>query len=214
MINFGKIAHTFSNYNRRRKYDLFCKTFNPNSQIKILDVGASEKEYQENANILEKQYPYPENITVLGVDDYNEFHSRYPKVKTVVYNGNRHFPFADKEFDICWSNAVIEHVGNKNEQRLFLKEIQRVAKASFITTPNKYFPVEVHTRTLLLHFLLPKTIFDKFLSFIDKKWATGSYMYLLSLNDIKKLLHEAGISNYKIIKSKLFFFTLDFIIIF
>lgn len=109
MINIiEKIAHKFSNYNRRRKYDLFLKTFSPKSHTKILDLGASEKEYQENANMLEKQYTYPENITVLGVDNYSEFHIRYPKVKTVNYSGNTYFPFGDKEFDICWSNAVFK----------------------------------------------------------------------------------------------------------
>lgn len=215
MINLKRIAQKFSNYNRRRKYDLFCKTFSPNAHTKILDLGASEKEFQENANMLEKRYTYPENITVLGVDNYHEFHGRYPKVKTVTYRGgDTHFPFGDKEFDICWSNAVLEHVGSKNTQRIFLEEIQRVSKSFFITTPNKYFPIEVHTRTLLLHFILPKNIFDKYLSLLGKKWATGKYMNLLSLKDIKRLLHESGITQYKIVKNKLFFFTLDFIIIF
>lgn len=135
---------------------------------------------------------------------------RYPKIRTVKYDGKK-FPFDHKEFDICWSNAVIEHVGDKDAQIFFLKEMQRVAKRSFITTPNKHFPIEVHTRVPLLHFL-PKKVFDKCLLLIGKKWATGNYMNLLSLKELKMILSDAGISNYKIIKNKLFFSTLDFVI--
>ena len=128
------------------------------------------------------------------------------------YDGNR-FPFENKKFDVCWSNAVIEHVGDKTKQIMFLKEIKRVANRAFVTTPNKFFPIEVHTCVPLLHFL-PKKLFDKYLLFIGQKWATGNYMNLLSLKDIGIFLKESGISRYKIIKNKLLFFTLDFIIYF
>ncbi len=120
------------------------------------------------------------------IDEFEEFSKRYPKVNTVVYKGDK-FPFKDKEFDICWCNAVLEHVGERSRQEKFLKEVRRVAKSSFVTTPNRYFPVELHTRIPLLHYL-PKGIFDIILKRVGKKWATENYMYLLSLKDIKKLL--------------------------
>jgi hypothetical protein len=41
--------------------------------------------------------------------------------------------------------------------------------------PNRYFPFEVHTRYLLIHWL-PKTVFDKILSYTPKKWAAGDYI--------------------------------------
>jgi len=88
-----------------------------------------------------------------------------------------------------------------------------VAKSGFITTPNKYFPIEVHTRTPLIHYL-PKKFFDKYLYLIGKRWATGDYMNLLSFGDIKELLQEAKFSDYQIIKNRIFFSTLDFIIYF
>lgn len=174
-------------------------------------MGFSEKEYSDTDNFLEKNYPYPEKITALGIDRAKEFLLKYPKIKAVSYNGDD-FPFADKSFDICWSNAVIEHVGDKKKQLHFLKEIKRVSKSGFITTPNRKFPIEVHTRVPLLHYL-PKAIFDKFLSLINKKWATGDYMHLLSVKEAEELLSQAGFRNYRIIKNKLLW-TLDFIIYF
>lgn len=211
MISIRGIANKFSDYNRLRKYRTFIEQFRPTANTKILDVGASEKEYQKNANILEKKYPYPENITVLGRDIYKEFSKRYPRVKTVTYQSGV-FPFVEKKFDICWCNAVIEHVGDKERQEKFLREIRRVAKVAFITTPNKYFPIEVHTKIPLLHYL-PKELFDKILIKIGMSWATENYMHLLSLRDIKELMARADIRNYKIIKNKMFYYTVDFVII-
>ena len=187
------------------------KEFRLKESLKVLDVGFSENEYWETDNYIEKHYPFPENLIAISIDTPNKIKIRYPKVKFMKYEGTL-FPFEDKEFDICWSNAVIEHVGNYNAQLIFLKEIIRVSKNAFITTPNRYFPIEVHTRTPLLHYL-PKIIFDRYLTIIGKQWATGSYMNLLSETMIRKLLNDAGVKNFKIYKNRLLCFTLDFVII-
>jgi len=208
----GSFAYQISAFNRNRKWEFFLERIIPTTQTTVLDVGFSDKEYSPTDNYLEKHYPYLNNVTALGIDEPREFVRRYPQVKAFQYYG-REFPFSDREFDVGWSNAVLEHVGKQEYQITFLKEIHRVAQIGFITTPNKYFPIEVHTRTPLLHYL-PKSFFDQYLKLIGKKWATGDYLNLLSLKDLKRLLNLAGISNYQIIKNRLFFFTLDFIIIF
>ena len=189
---------------------MFLDIVKPNPETTVLDVGFSEYEYNESANLLEKEYPYPQSITALGIHKPKRFLERYPQVKAVKYDG-KIFPFKDQSFDVCWSNAVLEHVGSRDKQLAFVKEIKRVAKLAFVTTPNRHFPVEVHTRTPLLH-LLPKEIFDRYLSFVGKKWFT--HLNLLSLKDIKKILTDSGISHYRVVKNRLLFFVLDFVIIF
>jgi hypothetical protein len=206
------LAYKISAVNRNRKWDIFLREICPNPELHVLDVGFSENEYSPTDNYIEKYYPYPEMLTALGVNTPNMFKERYPKIKAFQYDGNV-FPFGDKEFDVCWSNAVIEHVGNFDKQQFFLSEVKRVASKAFLTTPNKLFPIEVHTRTPLLHYF-PKKIFDSYLRLIGKTWATGNYMNLLSINDIQRLLTKAGIGNYRIIENKLLGFTMDFIIIF
>lgn len=205
------LAYRISAYNRRRKWRLFQAAFPPRPDFSILDVGFSEKEYAPTDNFLEKNYPYPDKITALGVDKPRDFGHRYPRVRAVQYDGEK-FPFADKSFDLAWSNAVLEHVGSREAQRRFLSEINRVSKRAFLTTPNRLFPIEVHTRTILLH-LLPRPFFHRYLKLIGKSWAAGDYMHLLSLGEIKRLLSEAGIKEYRIIKNRLGGFILDFIII-
>ena len=206
------IAYKISSYNRRRKWKMFLDIFRPTSKTTVLDVGVSDSESNDLENYFEKNYPYLDNVTALSIETPLKFSERYPRIKAVKYDGEK-FPFKDGTFDICWSNAVIEHVGTRARQEMFLKEIKRVSNTAFITTPNRCFPIEVHTRTPLLHFL-PKNIFDRYLCAIGKNWATGSYMNLLSIRDLRELLESAGISNYRIIKNKLLLFTLDFVVIF
>ncbi|MEZ5099656.1 MAG: methyltransferase domain-containing protein [Thermoleophilia bacterium] len=64
-------------------------------------------------------------------------------------------PFADGAFDLYVSNAVVEHVGAEAAQRRFVHEAVRVAGSVFLTTPNRWFPLEVHTRLPLVHWLPP-----------------------------------------------------------
>lgn len=203
------IATMVSTFNRTRKWNLFLNQVNPTPDLTILDVGYTEREFSPMDNFIEKHYPYPDQITALGVSKCETFAARYPQVKSVTYDG-RIFPFEDKAFDVCWSNATLEHVtGGPEMQLLFLKEIVRVSKRAFVTTPNRFFPIELHTRTPLLHWL-PKEAFDSFLTATGKDWAAGDYMDLLSERRLKGLVRSCGANRYKLFRNRLAGFTMDF----
>ena len=148
-----KATHGLTIGSRRKKFKRFMKTLSPSASTTILDVGASGAARTERAeNFLEEWYPHPEQITAVGIDNLSTFKKRYPKVNVVEADGKK-LPFHDKEFDIVFSNAVIEHVGNREAQRRFLEECLRVGKRVFITTPSRSFPVESHTLIPFLHWL-------------------------------------------------------------
>jgi hypothetical protein len=79
----------------------------------------------------------------------------------------RELPFADGEFDLGFSNAVVEHVaGGREGQRSFVHELCRVSRRVFVTTPNRWFPLEVHTLLPFVHWL-PAAARGRLLPFDD-----------------------------------------------
>jgi SAM-dependent methyltransferase len=204
-----------SGFNRRRKWDRFLAEMNPQPEDRILDVGFSDLEYGTTDNFIEKHYPYPDMITALGIEEATHFRERYPSIRAVTYDGGR-FPFEDGAFDIAWSNAVLEHVGTEKHrtgaQVQFLREIRRVARRAFVTTPNRWFPAEVHTRTPFLHWL-PKPMFDRYLRLRGHDWAAGDYMTLLSEQDLRARLREAGIEDYRLHRNRIGPFVVDFVML-
>jgi SAM-dependent methyltransferase len=209
---FRKFLLNISQKNRRRKHETFLKIIAPNDGTKILDVGIGDTEYTPYDNFLEKNYKYLNNITGLSIEPIRFFKQQYPEVDVVVYDG-QNFPFRNKAFDVIWSNAVLEHVGNRSKQANFLREIKRCGKKAFITTPNRYFPIEVHTRIPLVHWL-PKKHFDRFLSRIGQDWAARDYMNLLNYYELQSLLLKAEIAHASIIGNYWGPFIMDFMVIF
>lgn len=69
----------------------------------------------------------------------------------VVLGDGMSLPFADGSFDLVFSNSVIEHVGDRAQQARFAAEIARVGKQYWVQTPNRYFPIEHHLWTPLVH---------------------------------------------------------------
>ena len=149
-----------SHRSRRRKLRLFFDELRPTPETTVLDVGADELAFGEGEgcrtlNFFEELYPWPERITALGLHDGAAFRRRYPSVRYVQGDACA-LPFSDGEFDVVFSNAVIEHVGSRERQRKLVTETLRVGRRAFITTPNRLFPIEVHTRLPLVHWLPPQ----------------------------------------------------------
>lgn len=80
-----------------------------------------------------------------------DLHTRTALPWPYVRADGTRLPFADDAFDLALSNAVIEHVGDEAAQRRLIAEHLRVARHVIITTPNKWFPLETHTNTVLRH---------------------------------------------------------------
>ena len=152
---------------RQRKVEHFYGLVEPG--MTVLDVGVTGLDTGAGPqNYLLKTYPFaPETYTGLGVHDLDPVRKRHPRMRFVQYDG-RIMPFEDGQFDWAYSNAVIEHVGDREAQLTFLNELLRVAHNVFFTTPSKYFPIESHTNVPFLHW--HDGLFDKWLWKNRPKW--------------------------------------------
>lgn len=52
--------------------------------------------------------------------------------------------FADREFDVAFSNSVIEHVGSPDREAALAREVRRLAHGYWVQTPSRWFPIEAH----------------------------------------------------------------------
>jgi len=99
----------------------------------------------------------------VGNTGLDRFAAAFPEVTAVRADG-RELPFADGEFELGFSNAVVEHVGGgRDGQRRFVAELCRVARRVFVTTPNRFFPVDPHTLLPFVHWLPAGTMRDRLL---------------------------------------------------
>ena len=138
---------------RRKIFKSFMDWGHPSATTRVLDVGASGSFSDPSVNYFERWYPHPQCITGLTVDaSADDFRAAFPHSRVVQYGGTT-MPFADKEFDIAFSSAVLEHVGDRWCQVNFCLEMCRVARRVFLAFPDPTFPVEFHTVIPLAHWL-------------------------------------------------------------
>jgi SAM-dependent methyltransferase len=169
-----RLTDAISLRSRQRKLRLFLDEMRPTSETTVLDVGADELAFGEGGgcrtlNFFEELYPWPDRITALGLHDGAGFRERYPAVRYVQGDACA-LPFADGEFEVVFSNAVIEHVGGRERQRRLVLEALRVGRRIFLTTPNRRFPVEVHTGLPFVHWL-PDAVAHRAYDLVGKGFA-------------------------------------------
>jgi SAM-dependent methyltransferase len=142
---------------RERKLRLFLELFSPGPETTVIDVGVTDAPFGGGSsdNFFEALYPWPERITAVGRTELELFRAAFPSVHAVRSDG-RDLPFADGEFDLGFSNAVVEHVaGGPAGRRRFVRELCRVAGRVFVTTPNRWFPIDPHTLLPFVHWVPP-----------------------------------------------------------
>jgi hypothetical protein len=151
------LAARVSLRSRERKLHLFLELYRPGPETTVVDVGVTDAPFGGGSsdNFFEALYPWPERITAVGHTDLARFAAAFPAVRAVRADG-RELPFEDGSFDIGFSNAVVEHVaGGREGQQRFIAELCRVARQVFVTTPNRWFPLDPHTLLPFAHWLPP-----------------------------------------------------------
>lgn len=133
---------TLSRRFRARRMARFAREFALTAATRVLDIGGTP----ECWDLL----PVRPQVTLLNTprakDDLGG-------ASSWVAGDGRALPFRDRAFDVVFSNSVIEHVGDVESQRRFAAEVARVGRSYWVQTPNRWFPVEQHLLTPVVHWL-------------------------------------------------------------
>ena len=142
-------ATRYGVYNRTRKAERLAEIARSVGAKSVLVVGVQPRQNQPFENIIANKMAetvdmfVPSGILAERLDGRSEHSVTWQHY--VVADG-RGLPFVDDAFDLVVSNAVIEHVGDEPDQQAFVAEHVRVGRHWAMTTPNRWFPIEAHTR--------------------------------------------------------------------
>ena len=191
------------------------KIIKPKEQEKVIDVGVVVgNNLGRGTNFFEVMYPYKSNLTVLGISnekDSFEFKKIFPDINLIIGNG-LNIPFEDNYFDIAFSDAVLEHVGTRENQKKFISEIIRVSKRCFITTPNKWFPIELHTMLPIVHWLPDKLKQLIYKNTGNEFWTDIKNLNLLSKKELITSFPKNG--DFYLVKKGIFFLKHNLVVVY
>ena len=188
-------AYRMSCRSRQMKFDLFWREIAPAPGSTMLNVGADPPvvglHYGGAADGIE-QPEQDERFAAMKIVGCNliwknmrDYRTAYASRGWSSFVGDAcKLPFADQSIDVVFSNAVIEHVPRKLQAQM-ASEIMRVGRSWFVTTPNFWFPMELHRRIPMFQFM-PKAMQDAY----DRRFQPlheGDMVNLLSASDMRRL---------------------------
>mgnify|MGYP001289472961 CR=1 FL=1 len=160
----------------------------------VLDIGTTNDDKNNSSNIIVKNLKRLKNFKSISNQKIKS--SFFKKKLNKSITGN----FSKKEFnelrsDLVISNATIEHVGSLRNQKKMISNMIKFSKKIFIIiTPNRYYPIDFHTKLPFFHWL-PKPLHRLILNFIGLKfYANEKNLNLLSKNDFKNIIDQKEVS--------------------
>jgi hypothetical protein len=144
---------------RARRWEDLCERFPRLSEMRILDLGGRVSNWVA-APVC------PAQVVILNIEDQPESFDRFE-----VINGDACSPpnkLRSEQFDLVYSNSVMEHVGGHYRRQQFADTVQRSGSRHWIQTPYRYFPIEPHWIFPGMQFLPMSTR-----SAISARWPLG-----------------------------------------
>lgn len=209
----------FSYYSARarvKRAKVFKSIFNITDNTKILDLGGGDGNLMISMGLNRK------NVFVADFDKEALAKASQSGLNIVQLDESGKIPCAKNDYDIIFSNSVIEHVTvDKDDvykittdkefraaawerQKYFASEIQAKCDKYYVQTPYKYFIIESHSWLPIIIVLVPRKVQIAMIRFFNKFWPkeTSPDWNLLTVKEMKLLFPGA-----KIIKEKSLFMT-------
>jgi hypothetical protein len=144
-LSIPRLHRPIARYFRGKRFRAFETAFGVTGNTRILDLGGYEYYWSF--------FGQKPRVTIANLDPPKE---RQGGFHWVIADA-RHLPFRDAAFDVVFANSIVEHVPGQPNRQAFAEEIRRVGRRYYVQTPNRWFPVEPHLMTPLIHYL-PKRV--------------------------------------------------------
>lgn len=207
-MNIHNVYQFFLKKFRVKRMSKFESEFSINDTTQIIDVGGGQFNWQ-----FINSKPH---ITIVNIDKPSDWNNGITNTIFELGDGTN-LQYKDAQFDVAYSNSVIEHLYTTKNQQLFADEIKRVAEKYYVQTPAKEFFIEPHLITPFIHWfplswqrrlmrnftvwgLLTRPTQTQIDTFLSER-------VLLSYNEFKSLFPEATIQK----ENFLWFFTKSYI---
>ena len=213
ILNFNFIDNIIKK-KRSEMLNILNKNIKDNDIESFLDVGTTEENELESSNYFVKNF-YKIKIKN-SISDQEIKNNNFNKfLRKSITSEFLETEIENYKSDLVISSATIEHVGSYENQIKMLENIIKLTnKYFFITTPNRFFPIDFHTKLPIIH-MLPKKIHRKILRFINlKEYAEEQNLNLLDENTVNKLINTQQNVTFKIriFKVRLFGLTSNLLI--
>jgi hypothetical protein len=181
-----------------------------------LDIGTTSEEDLESSNIIINNLKSVPTLNCISDQEVENQQYKNKMTKSIADT----FTLEEIELmksDLVISNAVIEHVGSLENQIKMVENMIRLSnKYILIQTPNRWFPIEVHSKLPLIHWL-PKKNFRFILRNIGyEDLSKEENLNPLTLSEIHKIMKKCQSTfefSYRVLNIKTFGFISNFIII-
>jgi hypothetical protein len=198
---------------RKEMKEVIIQHLNNEKFSEALDIGTTNDLENESSNYLIKNLP---NITLYRSISNQKIENKFfsKSLNKSILSEFSAIEIQDFKSELVISNATIEHVGKFENQIKMVENIIKLSKKFFIiNTPNRYHPLEFHTKLPLIHWL-PKKIHRKLLSLTGFTYsAKEENLNLLSKNELRIILNRFDFIEYTILNIKFFGFISNYIVI-
>ena len=120
---------------RRRRWSILRQHIPSFEDLRVVDLGGTAH-WWDNAPFI------PRSITVVNLYEADHGSSIVRCVEGDALMA--HELLKGEEFDLVFSNSLIEHLGGHDARRRFADVVSTLADSYVIQTPYRYFPIEPH----------------------------------------------------------------------
>ncbi len=157
-------------------------------KIKIIDVGGTPQYWKY------LDFKYIDKVSIISLNlEISEVPEELKSIITAVRGTAVDMSeYDDDSFDLAFSNSVIEHVGDYEDQKKMAREMRRIASHGFCQTPNKFFFMEPHFLIPFFQFL-PLRIREE----LVYRFQVGQFKKAETRADAKKIVNSVHLLSYR-----------------